>query len=76
MNRISEYFKRKAEKKAAELHDETVADAVSMYQVQEYKGELWMTYSGNLFCPCSMMKDDAVEAVRKMRELYVERKGV
>ena len=76
MSYIRDYLKRRAERRTAELHDETVADAVLLYQVQEYKGELWLTYSGNLVCPCSMLKSEPVESVAKMRELYVERKGV
>ena len=76
MNYIREFLKRRSEKKAAALHEEMVADAVSLYQVQEYQGELWLTYSGNLVCPCSMLKSEPVESVAKMRELYIKRKGV
>ena len=76
MNRISEYFKRIAEKRAAKIHNVIVANATLLYQVQEYQGELWLTYSDNLVCPCSMLKSEPVESLAKMRELYVERKIV
>ena len=40
MNYISGYLKRMAEKRAADLHNIAVDEAVLFYQVQEYKGEL------------------------------------
>ena len=76
MNYIKDYFKRLSEKRADELRDEAVLESVLLYQVQEYKGELWLTYRGNLICPCSMLKSEPVESLSRMRELYVERKSV
>ena len=69
MNIIEKYFgPTEAEKKK-----EVIENANTLYQVCEFNGELWITYVGSLVCPCSMLKDDAVEAIRKMRELYIER---
>ena len=53
---------------------EATIDAEYIFQVKEYGGELWLTYSGCLVCPCSMLKDAPVDAVTRMRELYVGRK--
>lgn len=69
MNIVEKYFGRTEEERKAEAA-ETAAD---LYQVREYKGELWVTYNACLVCPCSMLKDEPVEAVKKMRELYIER---
>lgn len=69
MNIVEKYFGQTDEQKKAEAAE----TAAELYQVREYNGELWLTYSGNLVCPSSMLKDEPVEAVRKMRELYVER---
>ena len=66
---MEKYFGMTEEQKKAEAA-ETAAD---LYQVREYKGELWVTYNACLVCPCSMLKDEPVEAIRKMRELYTER---
>ena len=48
------------------------ATAEDTFQVKEHDGSLWFTYQGNLFCPCSMFKDAPVEALIKIRNLYVE----
>lgn len=42
----------------------------SMYQIRERGGELWLTYEGCYVCPCDMLRDAPVEAVKKMRMLY------
>lgn len=47
--------------------------ANTLFQVKEYDSELWLTYDGWLVCPCSMLKDDPVESIKRMRELYLER---
>lgn len=47
--------------------------ACDIYQVQEYNGELWLTFNGNLFCPASMMKNDAVDSVGELRKMFIER---
>ena len=47
--------------------------AESLFQLKEHGGGLWLTYDGWLVCPCEMLRDDAVEAVMRMRELYVQR---
>ena len=47
--------------------------AENIYQVKEYGGELWITYNNGLVCPTSMLKVDPVEALKKMRELFIQR---
>ena len=65
---LIEIFKRDCVKEAT-------LDAEVLFQIKEKGGELWLTYSGWLVCPCSMLKEAPVDAVRKMRELYVERES-
>lgn len=69
MSIIERYRRNKAER----THLETVERASTLYQVQEYGGELWLTFDSCLICPCAMLKDLPVEAVTKMRTLYIER---
>ena len=47
--------------------------ACATFQIQEHDGSLWFTYQGNLFCPCEMFKDSPVEALKTIRNLYMER---
>lgn len=64
---LVDYYKKK-------IHDSNVETASMMFQIMEYDGELWLTFSNCLVCPCSMLNVSPVEAVRKMRELYLKRK--
>lgn len=57
----------------SESSDKVIRESEEKYQVCEYGGELWLTFVGGLVCPCSMLKDDPVESLKKMRELYVKR---
>lgn len=63
---ILDMFRQSASERA-------VIESEEKYQVCEYGGELWLTYSGCLVCPCSMLKDSPVDALCKMRELFVQR---
>lgn len=56
-----------------ESTEKTVRESEEKYQVCEFGGELWLTFIGALVCPCSMLKDDPVESLKVMRELYVKR---
>lgn len=59
----------------SESSDKVIRESEEKYQVCEYGGELWLTFVGCLVCPCSMLSDDPVESLKKMRELYVKRHG-
>ena len=69
MNWLKEYRQKKAERKEREVRQR----AESLYQICEHDNALWLTYNGNLVCPCSFLKEDAVVAVNTMRKMYVER---
>ena len=43
------------------------------YQITEHNGELWFTFNGFLFCPCSMMTKSPIEALEELRENYIRR---
>ena len=47
--------------------------APEVYQLKEFEGQLWLTYSGALVCPCSMLAVEPVDAVNQMRDLYIKR---
>jgi len=63
-----EFFK-KYSKNVAERN------ASLIYQIREFDGELWLTYSDGLVCPCSMLNVSPVEAIKTMRDLYIKRKS-
>ena len=69
MSIIERYKQSHAERNRRVVEDR----AVGLYQLTEYGGELWLTFNGSLVCPCQMLNDEPVEAVKKMRELYISR---
>lgn len=67
---IFEKFNRsQAEKKRLQVEE----DAACLYQICENEGEIWLTFNNILAFPCSMLKDEPVDAIKKMRELYIKR---
>ena len=44
-----------------------------IYQIQEYDGKLWLTFSGALVCPTDMFKKEPIDSLTEIRNLYVER---
>ena len=69
---MSIFEKFRKNKKVKDKEDVT-SFSLSLYQLKEHGGEIWLTYDGHLVCPCTMLNVSPVEAVQKMRELYVER---
>ena len=51
-------------------------EARNLYQIQEKDGELWITYNGFTVIPESLLKESALETLKKVRELYVKSKNV
>lgn len=51
-------------------------EAEEFYQIKEKMGELWITYNGVPIIPESMLKESALETLKKVRELYVKSKNV
>ena len=68
---IFERFRHNREEK---MHRSAIESASVLFQVTEHGGELWLTYDSRLICPCSMLNDAPVDAVARMRELYVMRR--
>lgn len=62
----------KYRKKQRKFNEET---ASMKFQIMEHDGEVWFTFNNALVCPCSMFNLSAVDAVKKMRELYLKRMG-
>lgn len=69
-----EILKRMLAKRREERKDEIQRMAGELFQVAESDGKLWLTFNGNLVCPCGMLNVSPVDAVEKMRELYVNRR--
>jgi hypothetical protein len=51
-------------------------EAEEFYQIKEKMGELWITYNGVPIIPESLLKNPALETLKKLRELYVKSKNV
>lgn len=71
---MKELLRRMLAKRREERKDEIERMACDIFQVAESDGQLWLTFNGNLVCPCDMLTTDPVQAVAKMRELYVNRR--
>ena len=69
-------FEKFKEDQAQKCHLENQETASVMFQITEHDGEIWITFNGNLVCPSSMLNLEPVEAIRKMRELYIKRKDI
>ena len=66
-------FERYKKNRTESNHDEVVRNSLTLFQLREHDGEIWLTYGDNLVCPCSMLKDSPVESIETMRRLYIER---
>ena len=53
-----------------------ISEAQEFYQIKEKMGELWITYNGVPIIPESMLKESALETLKKVRELYVKSQNV
>jgi len=51
-------------------------EAEEFYQIKEKMGELWITYDGIPIIPESLLKKQALETLKELRELYVKSKNV
>lgn len=71
IKKISERFRqsvrRSKEKRAVER-------SLELFQITERDGEIWLECNGILVCPEYMFLDGAIGALKKIRELYVDRK--
>lgn len=72
MGIIDRYKRKKAERRSSEVSDR----ALTLYQVCEHGGELWLTYNDSLVCPCRMLGPEPVEALNEIRELYIKRNSL
>lgn len=73
MKLFENYYQKRAERQVEEDRHEAIVKSKELFQLKESEGDVWITYDGNLVCPESMLNCDAVEAVKKMRELYIRR---
>lgn len=72
MSIIEKFKKNQAERSKRSVEQQSC----EIYQITEFGGELWLTFGGALVCPCSMLNEPPVDAVKKMRELYIGRESV
>ena len=73
----------KSHEKRVKVHNKRVEEAAShIYQITEYENQLWFTYNGSLFAPCSIVvgnndgefsSSECVGMLNVIRELYVKR---
>lgn len=72
---ISEMIQNWKEKREERKRIDVKERARELFQIREYNGQLWFTYNGSLFCPCSLMGDveNGVNILEKIRNLYIER---
>lgn len=79
MKRIYDFFKKLWKKykmwKAQKYHNKIVAASKELFQLRELNSELWLIYNGYYVCPTKMLKDDPIDAINKMRTIYIVRKN-
>lgn len=73
----------KSHKKRIEVHNKKVEEEAShIYQITEYENQLWFTYNGSLFAPCSIIvgnndggfsSTECVALLNTIRDMYVGR---
>lgn len=73
----------KSHEKRVKVHNKRVEEAAShIYQITEYENQLWFTYNGSLFAPCSIVvgnnngefsSTECVALLNTIRDLYVQR---
>ena len=71
MNWLRKYwetFKASRERNAEKYVKEC---AKRTFQITEHNGKFWFTYNGSLFCPCDMMKEEPIDALSQLRNLYI-----
>lgn len=68
---IRNYFANRRERRKKRKNDAMQETACNKYQVTENNGELWLVFDSKCVCPMSMMKDQPIDALRRMRELYL-----
>lgn len=73
MKSISEFFRERKECQERKRIERIEKRANEIFQITEYDGRLWFTCETFLYCPCSMMGDDAIGALVALRKSYIDR---
>lgn len=68
MKLIENIKNNNSERKTKELKE----NADRFFQIQEHKGELWLSFNGCPVMPTSFLKEDPLIALKEIRELYVQ----
>ena len=74
MKSISEFLRKRKECQERKKIERIEKRADEIFQITEHDGRLWFTYETFLYCPCSMMGDDAIGALAVLRKSYIDRK--
>jgi hypothetical protein len=64
------------EKQAKHEEKRLMERSEELYQICEHENELWLTFDGRRVLPESMLNDDALTIVAKLRTLFLERHGI
>ena len=74
MKSISEIFCEYKKSKEQKRMERIQKRASEIFQITEYNGQLWFTCDSFLYCPCSMIENEPINALSMLREQYIERK--
>ena len=74
MKSISEFLRERKEYQQQKRIERIKKRAIEIFQITEYNGKLWFTYDNFLYCPCSMIGNEPINALSMLREQYIERK--
>lgn len=70
VGRILKWREGKADKKKEKAARSFYVKSQSVFQIRECNGEMWFTYDGDLICPCSFFKENAINVLNELRRLY------
>jgi hypothetical protein len=74
MKSISEFLRKRKEYQERKRIERIKKRADEIFQITEYNGQLWFTCDNFLYCPCSMVGNEPINALSMLREQYIERK--
>ena len=64
------WFKKLRERHIERLRKMLDRRVNNMFQIKERDGMVWIVYEGCFICPCYMLKEDPIVALKIMREEY------
>ena len=73
MKTLQQFIHDRQLRRAARKERELQLRASELYQLQEYDGDIWLTFNGALICPEFLLIGNPVTVLQDIRRLYIDR---